>query len=67
MDADQHRIMSPKSLFLARKEYHDNFSLVVFRKHIYQEERRRKFLAQLRSKKSKSPKVSREGGSIVGT
>jgi hypothetical protein len=53
MDTNQHKIMRPKELYSSRKEYHENFALVVFRKHIDREERRRKFLAQYQNKESK--------------
>jgi len=42
--------MTPKQLFESRQEY-KLYPLKVFRKHIYQEEKRRKFMVYLESKK----------------
>ena len=42
--------MTPKQLFESRKEYSENYPLKVFKVHIYQEEKRRKFLAQYGSR-----------------
>jgi hypothetical protein len=57
MDSNQHKIMRPKELYSTRKEYYETFSLAVFRKHIDQEERRRKFLAQYQSKKKRKKNI----------
>ena len=50
IDASRHKAMSPQQLYQSRKEYYDNYSLSVFRQHIYQEEKRRKFLAHFGSR-----------------
>jgi hypothetical protein len=44
MDENKHKNMKPMELYNTREEYYDNYKLVVFRKHIDQEERCRKFL-----------------------
>ena len=51
MDEDKHKQMKPELLYNAREEYYKNYPLKVFREHIYQEEKRRKFLAQYGSHK----------------
>ena len=53
MDAGLHNIMKPKDLYQTRVEYNNNYPLFVFRKHIYQEEQRRKFLAHYYAKQQK--------------
>ena len=45
IDSKKNDQMTPKELYNTRKEYQD-FSLEVFRKHIYSEVERRKFLGQ---------------------
>jgi hypothetical protein len=50
MDAGEHKKKKPELLYNARKEYYENYPLKVFREHIYQEEKRRKFLAQYGSR-----------------
>ena len=49
MDERKHKTMKPQQLYQSRKEYYDNYPLTVFREHIYQEEKRRKFMAQYAS------------------
>jgi hypothetical protein len=49
MDLDKHTTMQSKDLYATRPEY-AAFSLKVFRKHIEQEVRKRKFIAQCRQK-----------------
>ena len=53
MDEGKHENMKPIDLYQTREEYYDNFPLKVFRKHIDQEKRRRKFLAYHAAKNSK--------------
>ena len=48
IDNNQHNIMKPKELYESRLEY-QVFTLKVFRGHIYQEIKTRKYLAQLAS------------------
>ncbi len=45
MDVGKHTTMTPFDLYCSRSEYSDNYPLTVFRKHIDQEERRRKMLS----------------------
>ena len=45
IDNRQHETLTPKALHNTQKEYKD-YPLLVFRKHIYQEVKRRKFIAQ---------------------
>jgi hypothetical protein len=54
MDEDKHKQMKPELLYNACKEYYKNYPLKVFREHIYQEEKRRKFLAQYGSHKNRN-------------
>jgi hypothetical protein len=54
MDEGKHNQMRPELLYYTRKDYHENYPLKVFREHIYQEERRRKFLAQYGSNKKRN-------------
>jgi hypothetical protein len=54
MDEDKHKSMKPMELYNSREEYYDNYKLLVFRKHIDQEERRRKFLVYWASKNKNS-------------
>jgi hypothetical protein len=51
MDQGYHTIMRPQLLWESCDEY-QIFSLTVFRKHIYQEERSRKFHSYISSKKA---------------
>jgi len=46
MDEGQHEMMTPMMFWESRNEYKDNYTSEVFRQHIYQEAKRRKFLAQ---------------------
>jgi hypothetical protein len=46
MDNFKHKTLKPKLLYKSRKEYHEKYPLPIFREHIYQEEKRRKFLTQ---------------------
>ena len=45
MDAGKHKHMKLIELYQSRKKYCDNYLLIVFWKHIDQEERHHKFLA----------------------
>jgi hypothetical protein len=45
MDEGKHKTMKPQLLYNMRNEYYENYPLKIFREHIYQEEKRRKFLA----------------------
>lgn len=47
----KHKTMTPKQLFESRKEYNEDYSLKVFREHIYQEDKGRKFLMQYGSRR----------------
>jgi len=49
MDAKKHERMKPSELHCSRNEYSD-YPLKVFRKHIHQEECRRKYIAYLNNK-----------------
>ena len=60
MDAGKHNTMTPKELHASRKEYRDNYPLVVLRQHIYQEERRRKFQYYLKVKQRKKKQKMEE-------
>lgn len=53
VDEGKHESMKPQELYHSRKEY-QNYTLDVFRGHIYQEEKRRKFLAYCATKKKNS-------------
>ena len=53
MDAGKHENMTPMELHASRKEYRDDYPLGVFRQHIYQEKRRRKFAYYLKVKQQK--------------
>jgi hypothetical protein len=55
MDADQHLEMTPMELHISRDEY-VAYSLDVFRGHIHQEVRRRKFMNYLIEKNEKKKK-----------
>jgi hypothetical protein len=50
IDNGLHMEMSPMELWKSRREYKDNFTNKVFRKHIYQEVRSRKYRAYIKSK-----------------
>lgn len=49
---NKHLLMKPMQLYNSRPEYHSKLQLTVFRKHIEQEVRRRKFIAYLQKKES---------------
>jgi len=53
MDNKKHEVMAPKELYQTRKEYYENYSLDVFRGHIYQEQRCRKYIAYRKQKSAK--------------
>ena len=53
MDEGKHTTMTPFDLYCSRSEYSDHYPLKVSRKHIDQEERPRKMLAQYTTKKNK--------------
>jgi hypothetical protein len=46
IDACKHEMMAPLQLHGTRAEYYENYPLAVFRKHIHQEVRLRKFILQ---------------------
>ena len=46
IDNNKHNTMTPKDLYESRPEYHKVLSLKVFRSHIFQEVKTRKFLKQ---------------------
>lgn len=50
MDQGKHKKAKPLELYTSRKEYFESYPLRVFRGHIDQEERRRKFVAYLQQK-----------------
>ena len=50
MDDGKDKSMKPIGLYQSRKEYNENYPLDVFRKHIDQEQRRRKMLAYYATK-----------------
>jgi len=54
MDAKKHKTMTPSMLYNTRKEYTENYPLEVFRKHIHQEEQRRKYISYLKNKNAKN-------------
>ena len=58
MNEDKHKTMRPNELYNSRTEYTNNYPLTVFRKHIDQEERRRKMLSYYAAK-NKTPWVYR--------
>jgi len=52
MDENKHNLMTPRDLHHSRPEYRQ-IPLRVFRNHIYQEEKLRKFIEQRRNRKKK--------------
>jgi hypothetical protein len=54
IDEGKNKRFKPEDLQNSRNEY-KKYPLEVFRKHIHQEERRRKYLAQLRVRAKKKP------------
>jgi hypothetical protein len=50
MDDGKDKSLKPIDLYQSRKEYSENYTLSVFRKHIDQEQRRRKMLAYYATK-----------------
>jgi hypothetical protein len=46
VDDNKHITMKPRQLYNTRAEYYDNYPLQVFRDHIYQEVKLRKFVLQ---------------------
>jgi hypothetical protein len=50
LDDEKDKSLSPMELYYTRKEYYENFSLEVFRKHKDQEIKRRKYVAYLQQK-----------------
>jgi hypothetical protein len=54
MDEGKHNRMTPKALHESRNEFHEKYPLAVFRQHIYQETKRRKFLAQYGSRNNQN-------------
>jgi hypothetical protein len=60
MDDGKHKTMKPELLYRSREVFYLNYSLTVWRKHIEQEERSRKFLAYVKAKnKKKLAKLSK--------
>jgi hypothetical protein len=57
MDEKKHRTVKPRELYLTRQQYHDNYSLKVFRGHIDQEERRRKYIVYLKKKQAEQERA----------
>jgi hypothetical protein len=61
IDNGKHETLMPQALYNTQKEYKD-YPLTMFQKHIYQELKRRKFVAQHKAmaekKKNKSKKKS---------
>jgi hypothetical protein len=51
----KHETLTPQALHNTQKEYKD-YPLLVFRKHIYQEVKRRKFIAQRKAMAEKKKK-----------
>jgi len=66
MDSGKHKTMKPSELYQSREEYNDKdkgYPLEVFRQHIHQEVRKRKFdkyLTMKREKKDREEKEKRE-------
>ena len=54
MDEGQHEMRTPMMIWESRNKYKDNYKSTVFRQHIYQEAKRRKFLAQYGSRNNNS-------------
>ena len=50
MDENKHKTIKPKALWKSQKVYCENYPLDVFRRHIDQEERRRKYIFYLQQK-----------------
>ena len=61
MDNKKHEVMKPKKLHQSRKEYYENYPLSVFRGHIYQEEKSRKFMAYWKAKQAEKEKAAASG------
>jgi hypothetical protein len=54
MGEGKHNRMTPKALHESQNEFHEWYPLAVFRQHIYQETKRRKFLAQYGSRNNQN-------------
>jgi hypothetical protein len=54
MDDGKHNRMKPMDLYNSREEYYANYPLAVFRGHINQEDKRRKYIAYRSSKSNKN-------------
>jgi hypothetical protein len=52
MDEGKHHTMRPRDLYQTRPQYYENYPLTVFRGHIDQEERRRKYIVFLKKKQA---------------
>jgi hypothetical protein len=52
MDEGKHHTMRPRDLYQTRPQYYENYPLTVFRGHIDQEERRRKYFVFLKKKQA---------------
>lgn len=53
MDAGKHKILSGEQLWASRPEYYENYPVDTFIKHIFQEERSRKFLLYCQEQRNK--------------
>ena len=60
MDAGLHLTKTPTEFHQSREEYYKNYPLKVFREHIHQEVRRRKFIHYLKKKAEKKEREGRE-------
>lgn len=63
MDAGKDLTMTPSELWSSRQEYYDEFTLLVFRKHIYQERRTRKWYES--KERAKQSKKGKQRGGVV--
>jgi hypothetical protein len=52
MDEGKHHTMRPRDLYQTRPQYYEKYPLTVFRGHIDQEERRRKYFVFLKKKQA---------------
>jgi hypothetical protein len=54
MDEGKHQRMKPRELYQTRQQYYGNYPLTVFRGHIGQEEKRRKYIIYLQNKEGRA-------------
>lgn len=59
IDDGKHTQMKPRELYQSRVEYQD-YMLTIFRGHIHQEVKKRKFIAFLKNKQAKKEEKERE-------